>query len=330
MYEKSFEHADLSSKKILVSGGAGFIGSNIVEYFLKQGAKKVRVLDNLSTGHKKNIEEFFKNPSFEFIKGDIRSMDDCIRACQGMDMLSHQAALGSVPRSVKDPVTTHEVNSGGFVNLLFAAKEAGIHRVVYASSSSVYGDNKDTPKTESKTGRVLSPYAASKVSNEIFAGVFSKCYGMNISGLRYFNVFGPRQDPEGPYAAVIPLFIKQALSNKPSTIHGDGKQSRDFTFVENVVQANALALSNVNKSLAGEVFNVACGISYSILNLHKSINTLCGKNLMPIFGPYREGDIKDSLASIHKISDALQYFPTVDFVKGLEITVTYFKELNKY
>jgi len=153
---------------------------------------------------------------------------------------------------------------------------------------------------------------------------------MNISGLRYFNVFGPRQDPEGPYAAVIPLFIKQALSNKPSTIHGDGKQSRDFTFVENVVQANALALSNVNKSLAGEVFNVACGISYSILNLHKSINTLCGKNLMPIFGPYREGDIKDSLASIHKISDALQYFPTVDFVKGLEITVTYFKELNKY
>ncbi len=326
MYEKPF--ADLSNKNILLSGGAGFIGSNIAEYLLKHGVKKLRILDNLSTGYKKNIESFLKFPAFEFMEGDIRSIEVCHNACRGMDLLCHQAALGSVPRSVNDPVTTHDVNAGGFVNMLTAAKQAGIKRIVFASSSSVYGDNTDSPKTENHTGNVLSPYAASKVSNELFAGVFGKTYGLNIKGLRYFNVFGPRQDPDGPYAAVIPLFIKNALSNRQSIIHGDGNQSRDFTFIENVVQANVLALAAQDQTAGAEMFNVACGKSYSVNILHRLINTLSEKQFPAVSGPHRIGDIKNSLASIKKASDILHYHASVDFETGLQITFNYFKALK--
>ncbi|MFI5135539.1 MAG: NAD-dependent epimerase/dehydratase family protein, partial [Chitinophagales bacterium] len=242
MHETPFHSKSLSEYSFLVTGGAGFIGSHLVEYLLKHGAKKVRVLDNLLTGSEKNVKLFISHPAYEFFREDIRNVNDCQRACEGIDFVLHQAALASVQRSMKDPITTHEINAGGFLNMLIAAREARVKRFVYASSSSIYGDHPDLPKKEDKTGNPLSPYAVSKKTNELYAHVFATAFGMEIIGLRYFNIFGPRQDPNGPYAAVIPAFIRDLNSGKSPIIYGNGSQTRDFTFVENAVQANIKAL----------------------------------------------------------------------------------------
>ena len=255
---------------LLVTGGAGFIGSNIVETLLKTGVKKVRILDNLKTGKMKNIQFLLdKYSNVEFMYGDISNIEDCRKAVQEMNVITNQAALGSVPRSVNDPLSSHIANVNGFLNVLIAAKEAGIKRVVYASSSSVYGDHPVLPKVEENTGNVLSPYAATKVIDEIYAGVFTKCYGMECIGLRYFNIFGPRQDPNGAYAAVIPKFIDLMKKGKQPVINGDGTFSRDFTYVENAVQANVLALTTENKECFGVAFNIGAGGQYSLLTLIK-------------------------------------------------------------
>ena len=241
MYETPFHAGSLADRAFLVTGGAGFIGSNLVEYLLRHGAGRVRVLDNFSNGFRKNLRAFEGNPAFELLEGDIRDQDACHRACAGMDVVLHQAALGSVPRSINDPVTSNDVNVGGFVQMLVAAKDAGVQRFVYAAFSSTYGDSPHLPKVEDRIGRPLSPYAVTKYANELYADVFAQTYGMQIIGLRYFNIFGPRQDPNGAYAAVIPLFIDALLKDEAPTLNGDGRQTRDFTFVENCVQANIRA-----------------------------------------------------------------------------------------
>src|SRR5690349_9073094 len=257
---------------VLVTGGAGFIGSNLVEKLLQdKRVKLVRVLDNLSTGAFDNIKEFIADPAFEFAEGDIRNYSTCEKACNAIDLISHQAALGSVPRSVKDPSTTNEVNITGTLNIFLAAKEKKIKRVVYAASSSTYGDHPGLPKTEDKIGQPLSPYAVTKYVNELYAKVYASAYGLQTIGLRYFNVFGPKQNPAGPYAAVIPLFIKAVLDNEPPTINGDGKQSRDFTFVANAVHANECALFTDNSKAVNEVYNVAVGERTSLNQLFQLI-----------------------------------------------------------
>jgi UDP-N-acetylglucosamine/UDP-N-acetylgalactosamine 4-epimerase len=257
MYEIPYHTGNLSQHSFLITGGAGFIGSNLVEYLLKYGAKKVRVFDNLATGNAHNLNSFQQDPAFEFIEGDICDLNACRKACDGIDFVSHQAALGSVPRSINEPWNTNNVNAGGFVNMLSAAKDAGVKKFVYASSSSVYGDEKSLPKVEEKIGKPLSPYAVSKLTNELYAEVFQKVYGMNILGLRYFNIFGPKQDPNGQYAAVIPLFVSKILKREEVFIDGDGEQTRDFTFVENAVQANVRAFFAPNETSSGQVFNIA-------------------------------------------------------------------------
>lgn len=319
-----FHSADISGKRFLVSGGAGFIGSHIVEYLLKNGAGLVRVVDNLSTGSANNVLLFKSYSAYEFFEGDIRDTDVCINACQGIDHITHQAALGSVPRSVQDPVTTNEVNVNGFVNMITAAKNARVKTFVYASSSSVYGDEPNLPKREEKTGNLLSPYAVSKKANELYAGVFSDLYGMKVAGLRYFNVFGPRQDPEGPYAAVIPLFINSILQNKPVYINGDGGQTRDFTFVENAVQANIKSMLSDNDAAFGQVYNVAVGNNFSVNYLYQAINKLLGIDHAATYREARSGDIRDSLADISKAKTLLNYAPTQQFLDGLILTVQYF------
>src|ERR1700744_6349289 len=258
MYEHKYHNDDISKYSFLITGGAGFIGSNLVEYLLKHGAGKVRVLDNLSTGYYSNIERFIANPAFEFFEGDIRNLEACKNAVKGMNFVSHQAALGSVPRSINDPITTNEVNISGFLNMLVAARDAKVKRFVYAASSSTYGDHPGLPKVEDKIGNPLSPYAITKYVNELYATVFSTTYDFHTVGLRYFNVFGPYQNLHGPYAAVIPLFIEAALKGEAPSINGDGETSRDFTFVDNAVQANIKALlnSNIDKH---EVINIAVG-----------------------------------------------------------------------
>jgi UDP-N-acetylglucosamine 4-epimerase len=244
--------------RILVTGGAGFIGSNLVKHLLElDQVSKVRVLDNLATGALKNIEAFERNPRFEFLQGDIRDYDVCLNACEGIDLISHQAALGSVPRSINDPLTTNNVNIAGTLHIFTAAKEKDIKRVVYAASSSTYGDHPGLPKTEKRIGNPLSPYAVTKYVNELYAQVFANVYGLELIGLRYFNVFGPGQNPAGAYAAVIPLFVKAVLNNEPPVINGDGQHSRDFTFVENAVQANVLALFTNRKEAVNQVYNIA-------------------------------------------------------------------------
>ena len=321
---------DLTDKKILVTGGAGFIGSNLVEYLLNNGVKEIRVLDNLATGKKENIEEFINQPNFTFIEGDIRNLKDCKKACSGIDYVSHQAALGSVPRSLKDPITSNEVNINGFLNMLVAAKEANIKSFVYAASSSTYGDSKTLPKVEQNIGMPLSPYAVTKYANELYAHVFALNYGMSIIGLRYFNVFGPKQDPNGAYAAVIPLFMKAILQNEPPTLNGTGEQSRDFTYVENAVQANIRTL--FTKSSEGhEVVNVACGEETSLKELWTSIQQVAQVELKEIYGPERAGDVKHSLADLSKISEKFGYQPEVKINQGLEKTYDFFKNqfLNK-
>jgi len=320
MYEQKYHTADLSKYRFLVTGGAGFIGSNLVEYLLKNGAGKVRVLDNFSTGFHQNIEEFKNNPSFELIEGDIRDLETCKNAIVGIDYVSHQAALGSVPRSINDPITTNEVNITGFLNMLCAAKDNGsIKRFVYAASSSTYGDSKTLPKVEEKIGKPLSPYAVTKFVNELYADVFSKTYGMDIVGLRYFNVFGPKQSAYGAYAAVIPLFIKAVKEGRPAFINGDGEQTRDFTFVENAIQANMKAIfADIDTSETNTVYNVAFGQRISLNELWRLINEIANKNIAAQYRETRQGDIRDSLADISKAIHKLNYNPSITVKMGLE------------
>ncbi len=286
----------------------------------------VRVLDNFATGHKSNIEEFFSHPKFELLEGDIRKLEDCMKACEGIDAISHQAALGSVPRSIADPLTSHDVNVKGFINILEAARLNHIKRVVYASSSSVYGDLQESPKVETRVGKVLSPYAATKMANELYAEAYAKNYGMTICGFRYFNVFGPKQDPDGPYAAVIPLFIKAALTNTPPTINGDGGITRDFSPVSIVVQLNKNALMNEITALKHYVFNVACGQTTDLNAIWTIIKNITEAKAEPIYGPLRKGDILFSLADIKHALEVLNYTPDADLVAQMTSTIEDYKK----
>jgi UDP-N-acetylglucosamine 4-epimerase len=313
--------------RILVTGGAGFIGSNLVAALLKdERVEKVRVLDNLSTGAAKNIEEFNSHPKFEFQLADIRDYESCLRACEGIDRISHQAALGSVPRSIKDPLTTNEVNITGTLNIFTAAKEKNIQRIVYAASSSTYGDHPGLPKVEVKIGKPLSPYAVTKFVNELYAAVYASLYGIAMIGLRYFNIFGPKQNPAGPYAAVIPLFAEALLKHEAPTINGDGNHSRDFTFVDNAVQANMLALFTENKQAVNQVYNIACGEQTSLNELFEGLRKEAGSTLEPLHGPERAGDVKHSLADITKAKQLLGYDPAVSVKEGLKKTLEWYKE----
>ena len=320
MYNTPFHTVDLSDKKFLITGGAGFIGSHIAEYLLKYKAGKVRVLDNLSTGFMTNVDPFKNSPSYEFIQGDICKDEDCRQAFDGIDYVFHQAALGSVPRSIQDPLNTNRSNINGFLNVLLAAKEHGIRRVVYASSSSVFGDSPAMPKKEEQLGNPLSPYAVTKRVNELYGKVFAQVYKMEIIGLRYFNIFGPRQSPDGPYAAAIPLFINALLKNEPCHINGDGEQSRDFTFVENAVQANLRAMFADPTHASGQVFNIAVGERITINELYRHLQEIAGSNLQPLYREERHGDVKHSLADITKARTLLGYEPTVKVREGLEET----------
>jgi len=310
---------------ILVTGGAGFIGSNIVETLLRSGVKRIRVLDNLVTGKIKNIQFLMDSyDNLEFMYGDVANLETCRRAVKGIDAICHQAALGSVPRSVGDPLPFHVSNVSGFLNVLMAAKEAGIARVVYASSSSVYGDNQTLPKLESRTGAVLSPYAATKHIDETYAGVFTKCYDMECIGLRYFNIFGARQDPNGAYAAVIPKFVTLLRDGQRPTINGDGSFSRDFTHVSNAVRANILGLTTTNSCCFGEAFNIGAGERTSLLELVDVIQRELGSNLTPVFGPGRVGDIPHSHADIGKAQRLLGYEPETSFRAGMSRAIRYY------
>ncbi|MFV0605790.1 MAG: SDR family oxidoreductase [Niabella sp.] len=312
--------------KVLVTGGAGFIGSNLVEGLLADNRVSfVRVLDNLSTGYEENISAYFSNEKFEFIKGDIRDYETCLKACSGNNLISHQAALGSVPRSIADPLTTNTVNITGTLNIFTAAKETGISRVVYAASSSTYGDHPGLPKVEDKIGNPLSPYAVTKFVNELYASVYGSLYNLELIGLRYFNIFGPRQNPNGPYAAVIPLFVKALLENNPPTINGDGTNSRDFTFVTNAVQANILALFTTNKAAVNQVYNIACGEQTSLNQLFGALKENADSNLKPNHGPARLGDVLHSLADISKAKELLGYQPLVTISQGLKTTFSWYK-----
>ena len=317
------------NKKItfLVTGGAGFIGSNIVERLLKEGYK-VKVLDNLITGKIENIEEFFSNKNFKFIKGDIRDIDTCMKACEKVDYVLHEAALGSVPRSIKNPLLTNEINVSGTLNMLYSAKENNVKRFIYASSSSVYGDSLELPKKEGKEGNVLSPYAATKKINEIYADIFKKVYGLSVIGLRYFNVYGPKQDPNSIYSAVIPVFINGIMENKQVTINGDGETSRDFTYVEDVVEANINAcLSNQNNS--GNIYNIAYGGRITLNDLYFKISEILNSDIKPIYSETRKGDIKHSNADITKAKNDLLYLPKFNIDLGLKKTIDwYIKKKN--
>jgi UDP-N-acetylglucosamine 4-epimerase len=325
MYTAPFHTNDITDKKFLVTGGAGFIGSNIVEYLLKHKARKVVVLDNLATGFEENISPYFSRPDFQFIKGDICNADDCNTACQGIDYVFHQAALGSVPRSIKNPIATHNVNATGFLNVLLAARDAKVKRVVYASSSSVYGDSKVLPKIEHQIGKQLSPYAVSKMTNELYGEIFSKTYNMEIIGLRYFNIFGPRQNPQGEYAAAIPLFINALLNDQPPAINGDGEQTRDFTFVANAVQANIKAMLTKEVSADGNVFNIAVSERVSLNQLISILKKLTGSKVQQTYRAERSGDIRDSLADITKAKMAFGYDPKYKIEEGLKLTLEWFR-----
>jgi UDP-N-acetylglucosamine 4-epimerase len=313
--------------RVLVTGGAGFIGSNLVEALLADNSVTlVRVLDNLATGSFKNIEPFQNDNRFEFIEGDIRDYNTCLQACTGIDFISHQAALGSVPRSVNDPLTSNNVNITGTLNIFTAAKEKGVKRIVYAASSSTYGDHPGLPKLEDKIGNPLSPYAVTKYVNELYAKVYANLYGMELIGLRYFNIFGPRQNPKGPYAAVIPLFVKAIMENEPPVINGDGEHSRDFTYVSNAVQANINAMFTANKEAANQVYNIACGEQTSLNQLFNELRKIAGSNLEAKHGPERKGDVKHSLADISKAKNLLGYNPTITVEDGLKKTFEWYQQ----
>ena len=314
---------------ILVTGGAGFIGSNLVEALLNdERVSGVRVLDNLATGTIKNLEDFRNNSKFDFIEGDIRNYEDCDLACKDIDRITHQAALGSVPRSVHDPLTSNNVNITGTLNMFTAAKEAGIKRVVYAASSSTYGDHPGLPKVEDKIGNPLSPYAVTKYVNELYARVYASLYNMELIGLRYFNIFGPKQNPKGPYAAVIPLFAEAIIKSVSPTINGDGEHSRDFTYVDNAVQANLLSLFTKDTEAINQVYNIACGQQTSLNQLFEYLCQEAGSSLKPIYGPERKGDVKHSLADISKAGKLLGYMPSISVREGLKRTFDWYLQSN--
>ncbi|CAO5675701.1 MAG: UDP-N-acetylglucosamine 4-epimerase [Holosporales bacterium] len=308
----------------LVTGGAGFIGSNLVEALLKLNVH-VRVLDNYSTGKKENLEAFKDNPSLEIIEGDIRDIDVCQKSCQNIDFVFHHAALGSVPRSIEDPLTTNTVNVDGTLNMLIAARDNAVKRFIYASSSSVYGDEPTLPKKEGKEGNLLSPYAVSKSVNELYAKNFYTVYGLPTIGLRYFNVFGKHQDPYSIYAAVIPVFIEKLLKNEAPTIFGDGLQSRDFTHVDNVIEANLKACI-ASKESFGDSFNIAFGDQLFLNDLYNAISNLLEKNIPPFYRGDRKGDIKHSNADIQKSKELLNYIPQTNWKDGLQKSITWYKE----
>ncbi len=319
------EVKEVKDKLFLVTGGAGFIGSNLVSYLLHNGAKEVRVLDNLSTGSLDNIKEFEKFSSFQFILGDITDYQTCFEACFQVDGVFHNAALGSVSRSLEDPIATNHANVTGFITLLTAAKNQQVKRVVYASSSSVYGDDMSTEKQEHITGNLLSPYAVSKKTNELYAAIFNKSYNLDIIGLRYFNVFGPKQNPNGQYAAVIPIFIAHVLNNKTPAIFGDGTTSRDFTYIDNVVYANVLAMTTGNSEAMNNVYNIAYGASTSLNTLFELIKKQLNSSITATYKPERKGDIKNSLANIDKAKQKLNYTPLINIETGLVKTIEWYK-----
>lgn len=322
----SFHSADITNNRFLITGGAGFIGSHIAEYLLKNGAGKVRVLDNMVNGFQKNIDLLNGYPAFEIIEGDIRNAETCLAACKDIDYVSHQAALGSVPRSIKEPIYFNEVNVGGFVNILKAAVDNNVKQLVYASSSSVYGDEPTLPKQENRIGNCLSPYAATKKTNELYAQIFADVYGLKIMGFRYFNIFGPRQDPDGPYAAVIPLFVKGILNKTPVYINGDGEQTRDFTFVENAVQVNVKGMLSNNDDALKKVYNVAVGERFTVNDLYNACKKELNSNWEATYREPRAGDIRDSLADISLAKSLLGYQPTKKFEDGLIETIQFFKK----
>ncbi len=322
-----FHTKDISKDSFLVTGGGGFIGGHIAEYLLKHGAKKVRVLDNMVNGFQKNLAVLKDYPAFEFIEGDIRNADTCMQACEGIDYVSHQAALGSVPRSIKEPLYFNEVNVTGFANMLKAAIDHKIKQFVYASSSSVYGDEPTLPKQEDKVGNCLSPYAATKKTNELYAQVYGDVYGLNMIGYRYFNIFGPRQDPDGAYAAVIPLFVKGIIKKTPVYINGDGGQTRDFTFIDNAVQVNIKGMLTENKAALNKVYNVAIGENFSVNYLYNACREYLQSDWEATYREPRAGDIRDSLADISLAKELLDYQPTKKFEDGLTETIEYFKQM---
>lgn len=319
----------ISNYKILVTGGAGFIGSNLCESLIKLG-NQIVCLDNFSTGKIENIESLLTNPNFKLITGDIRNINDCRAAVKEVDFVLHEAALGSVPRSINDPITTNEVNVGGFLNMLVAARDAKIKRFIYAASSSTYGDSESLPKVEETIGKPLSPYAVTKYVNELYADVFSKTYGTECIGLRYFNVFGRKQDPEGAYAAVIPLFVKQLIAHQSPLINGDGEFSRDFTYIDNVIHMNLLALETKNSQAINTVYNTAFGDRTTLNQLVGYLKELLSefdpqiKNVDILYGPNRNGDIPHSLASINKAHLLLGYSPQFNLRDGLKEAVSWY------
>ena len=318
-----------NQKHILVTGGAGFIGSNLCEYFLALG-DKVSCLDNFSTGHRYNLSAFESDPHFTLIEGDIRNMADCRKAVEGVDFVLHQAALGSVPRSINDPVTSNEVNISGFLNMLVASRDAGVKRFIYAASSSTYGDSKSLPKVEDVIGKPLSPYAITKYVNELYAGIFSQTYGLETIGLRYFNVFGRKQDPNGAYAAVIPKFVMQLMKHESPVINGDGNHSRDFTYIDNVVQMNRRAIETTNPDAVNTIYNTAYGdrttLNEMVALLKEFLSQYDGAiaSVKVIYGPNRAGDIPHSLASVEKAKELLGYNPEFSFSDGLRQAVKWY------
>jgi UDP-N-acetylglucosamine 4-epimerase len=323
-----FDKNKISGKAFLVTGGAGFIGSNIVDYLLAHDARLVRALDNLSNGYKENTTHNLNDSRYEFVQGDIRDLETCKRAVDGIEYISHQAALGSVPRSIEDPIVTNSVNISGFLNMLVAAKESStLVKFVYAASSSTYGDSKELPKVEGNEGKSLSPYAVTKAVNEYYADVFSKNYDFHAIGLRYFNIFGPRQNLNNPYAAVIPIFCKAYLEGTSPSINGDGETSRDFTYVDNAIQANLRALFS-DGIIQHEVFNVACGDRTSLNEIIDILKQLSNSSIEPVYCPERKGDVKHSLASIDKITESLGYEPSIRFKEGLTYVYNWYKEIT--
>lgn len=317
--------------RILVTGGAGFIGSNLAEALLEHPeVTNVRVLDNLATGFLKNIDPLLNLPKFEFMEGDIRDYYTCLQACKDIDLISHQAALGSVPRSINDPLTTNAVNITGTLNIFTAAKESGVKRVVYAASSSTYGDHPGLPKVEAQIGNPLSPYAVTKYVNELYAHVYARTFGLESIGLRYFNVFGPKQDPNGAYAAVIPLFMKAVLDNEAPHINGDGETSRDFTYIANVVQANLCALFTTNEKAVNEVYNVAFGERTTLNELFAHLKQIAGSDLAALYRPERAGDVRHSLADITKVRTLLGYDPKVSVKDGLKMAFDWYRQHHNY
>lgn len=325
MEDYNIYHSEfINNSTFLITGGAGFIGSNIVEYLIKHDALFVRVLDNLSNSSIKNINKFIGLKNFEFIQGDITNQNTCMKAVEGINYVSHQAALGSVPRSIADPLNSNNSNVTGFLNMLeVSRKSKDLKRFVYAASSSTYGDSKNLPKIEGEEGKPLSPYAVTKLINELYAEIYSNIYNFNTIGLRYFNIFGPNQDPKNPYAAVIPIFCKHFINGTKPTINGDGKTSRDFTYVSNAVQANikALLYNNLDKH---EVFNVACGDQTSLNEMIEILKEISGKDINANYTSERVGDVKHSKADISKITNKLNYIPKVNFYEGLQNTFKWY------